>query len=63
MRGQQPAISPSERGSKRTRGITQNEQSDISDDVREWKIIIKNGGSLVLKQRTISAQPECDTPY
>jgi hypothetical protein len=30
-------VSLSERGSKDTR-LTQNEQSDISDDDREWKI-------------------------
>jgi hypothetical protein len=39
------------------RGLNQNEQSDISDDDREWKmkkIKNKNGGSLVLKPRTIS---------
>jgi len=39
------------------RGLNQNEQSDISDDDREWKmkkIKNKNGGSLVWKPRTIS---------
>ncbi len=39
------------------RGLNQNEQSDISDDNREWKmkkIKNKNGGGLVLKPRTIS---------
>jgi hypothetical protein len=41
------------------RGLNQNEQSDISDDDREWKmkkIKNKNGGSLVLKPRINSAQ-------
>jgi hypothetical protein len=41
------------------RGLNQNEQSDISDDNREWKmkkIKNKNGGSLVLKPRINSAQ-------
>jgi hypothetical protein len=37
------------KAAQRTPGITQNEQSDISDDDREWKIKKKNGGSLVLK--------------
>jgi hypothetical protein len=39
-----------------------SEQSDISDDDREWKIN-KNGGSLLMKTRTIRAQQECETPY
>jgi hypothetical protein len=39
-----------------------SEQSDISDDDREWKIN-KNGGSLLMKTRTIRAQQECEAPY
>ncbi len=37
-------------------GITQNEQSEISNDNRE-------NGSLVLKLWTNTTQPECEAPY